>query len=107
MATALLPLLRRFYEPVSLGALQKATVTSTASTLTTLSISARSGAGGYIVQGTTANIRYTLTSGDTPTAANGLQLAAGATIRLTPLQFTNAKFILESGTPVITVQAIE
>lgn len=106
MSSALLPLLRRVHEPVAVGILQKATVTATASTLTTLSISARAGAGGYIVQGTAAPIRYTLLTGDTPTAAHGLQLAAGATIRLTVEQFAAAKFILESGTPVITVQAI-
>lgn len=106
MASDLLPLLRRVHEPVAVGAHQKATVTVTASTLTTLAITATSGAGGYIVQGTVAPIRYTLTSGDTPTAGHGLQLATGATIRLTPAQFATAKFILESGTPVIQVQAI-
>jgi len=106
MASSELFLLRRVHEPVAIGAHQKATVTVTASTLTTLSIAARSGAGGYIVQATVAPIRYTLTTDDTPTAGHGLQLATGATIRLTPAQFAAAKFILESGTPVIQVQAI-
>lgn len=107
MASSELFLLRRAHEPVAIGAHQQATVTGTASTLTTLSAPPISGAGGYLIQcnGSGAVARFTV-NGTTPTASLGFRLTEEAPVSFTPADYAAAKFIIETGTPVLEIQAV-
>lgn len=105
MASDLLPLLRRVHEPVAVGAHQQASVTGTASTLATLSVSAVTGAGGYRVQCQGAPVRYTL-DGTSPTTSSGFSLDVRQYADLTPADFAAAKWIAESGSPKLEIQAL-
>lgn len=94
-------------QPVPGSAQARVTVTSTASTLATLGYAAVSKARGYLVQvtGTSAVVRM-CPDGSTPTASQGFRVCSGDMLLLTPQDHNSAKFILESGTPVLEIQAV-
>lgn len=94
-------------QPVPGSAHSRVTVTSTASTLTTLGYAAVATAGGYLMQvtGTGAVVRYCL-DGSTPTASQGFRLTEGEQVLLNTGDHSLAKFILEAGTPVLELQAV-
>lgn len=94
-------------QPVPGSAHSRVTVTSSASTLTTLGYAAVATAGGYLMQvtGTGAVARYTL-DGTTPTASQGFRLTEGQMLLLNPGDHSLAKFIIETGTPVLEIQAV-
>ena len=81
------------------------TITSTASTLTTLGYTAVTGAGGYLIQVNGANVRYTL-DGTTPTTTKGFLIVDGQSALLTPSDHATAKWIKVSGTPVMEIQCV-
>lgn len=100
-------LFQRFYAPsiVVGSAHASVSVTGTASTLASLSYTAPSGAGGYRVQCQGAPVRYTL-DGTNPTTTTGFSLDVRQYADLTPADLATAKWIAESGSPKLEIQAL-
>ena len=100
-------LFQRFYAPsiVVGSAHASVSVTGTASTLPSLGYAAVTGAGGYRVQAQAAAVRYTL-DGSTPTTSTGFSLDVRQYADLTPADLATAKWIAESGSPKLEIQAL-